>query len=378
MKVIHTSNIQLGRSFANLVGSTMVGSTVGTAGDRLRAAIKTAFVRIIDLALEEKADLVIFAGDTFDTVDVSQNLLDYFVSQVERLGETPAVIMPGARDAYQKGSFWDEWRITRPAANLHLLADNERSVVTLERLSVNVYGYPVRADSDIHRRAPKLSRSGRTKHHVAVVYGTVVCGKKAANYPIYPDDLAEGSFDYVALGGSSEFYDLESLGFSGAYSGSPETLSIDVNAAGQVAVVEIDHGTSIRPAKVGSLVWEEMSISMDSVGDMDDLKLRIAEKSGPDTVMKVTLHGLALLEAELNCRRLHEELSGGFLHLEIIDRTRVLPENVSAVKVQEKTILGQYLRVMVDKINAADGAKKSDLGESLKLGYTLLTGKEIW
>jgi hypothetical protein len=33
---------------------------------------------------------------------------------------------------------------------------------------------------------------------------------------------------------------------------------------------------------------------------------------------------------------------------------------------------------MVDKLKDAEGTYRDDLEESLKMGYTLLTGKEIW
>jgi len=369
MKILHTSDIHLGKSFANL----------GTAGDKLRAGIKTTFVKVIDLALEQKVDMVIMAGDTFDSVDVSQNLIDFFVSQVKRLGNIPTVILPGFRDSWQKGSFWEEWE-NPPAANLFPLMRTEKPYYEFENLSATVYGYPLLAETKPEDSALRVKKFGRSEHQIGVVYGTLVYGDKqgAANYPIYTDNLTEAGFDYVALGGSREFQDFTPLNISAAYSGCPETLAAELNRSGCVAIVELEHGATITPIKVGQFEWKEIDIKMEEVLNLDDLRLKIAALSSPNTYLKVTLQGLALLEAGVDTERLQNELSGGLLHLEIADQTRVLPENVSAVKVQEKTILGQYLRVMVDKLNKAEGAYKTDLDESLKLGYTLLTGKEIW
>jgi len=67
-----------------------------------------------------------------------------------------------------------------------------------------------------------------------------------------------------------------------------------------------------------------------------------------------------------------------FLFLEIIDEMKVLPENVSEVKVSEKTLLGQYIKVMADQIGAASANMKPRLEKSLKIGYALLQGREIW
>lgn len=361
--------MHLGRSFANL----------GTAGDKLRAGIKTTFIGIVDLALAEKADMVIFAGDTFDSADVSQNLLTFFISQVERLGKTPVVILPGSRDCWQKGSFWEEWE-NLSAPNLFPLTRTDAPYREFEALGATVYGCPITSETKPEDSALRIKKFGRSQHQIGVVYGTLVYGDKkaAANYPVYSDDLVAGEFDYVALGGAQEFQDFTALNIKAAYSGCPETLSADLNRSGCVAIVELEHGVTITPVRVGQFEWKEIDIPMDEVLNLDDLRLKIAGLSGTGTYLKATLRGLALLEAGVDIERLQSELGGGFLHLEIVDKTRVLPENVSGVKVQEKTILGQYLRVMVDKLNTADGIYKDDLEQSLKVGYTLLTGKEIW
>jgi hypothetical protein len=40
--------------------------------------------------------------------------------------------------------------------------------------------------------------------------------------------------------------------------------------------------------------------------------------------------------------------------------------------------MGQYLKVMVEKLNNSSGQDKEDLEESLKVGYSLLSGREPW
>ena len=362
--------MHLGKSFANM----------GTAGDRIRAALKSTFVKIVDLAIEEKADLVILAGDTFDNIDVSHNFLDFFVSQIGRLGDAPVIILPGARDNYQRGSFWDEWGLTRQTQNLYPLTDTEKPYIELGGLSTTIYGYPILAETKPDARATRLKRFGRSNHHVAVIYGTLVLNDRQGtiHYPIYPDDIINGGFDYTAFGGNREYQNLSPAGIAGAYPGSPEVLSAGSSKSGHVVVIELGTAPTLKAIKVGELEWVKITIPMETVSDADDLRQKINEKSGPNVIMEVTFKGLALLESGFDVDYLRKELAGNFLYLDIVDRSRVLPENVSEVKVQEKTILGQYLRVMVDKLKKAEGANKNDLEESLKVGYTLLTGKEHW
>ncbi len=156
-------------------------------------------------------------------------------------------------------------------------------------------------------------------------------------------------------------------------------LSPEWKDVGNILSIDLQKDSlNLEPRKVDGFVWKETEISMEAIANLEDLKNRIIEMAGPNTSLKITLSGLALLEAGLNLDHLRDELEDLFLHIEFIDRTRVLPDNISEVKVQEKTILGQYLKVMVDKLNTSSGPKKGDLEESLKIGYTLLSGREIW
>ncbi len=371
MKILHASNIHLGRSFAGLDG----------AGDKLRAAIKAAFTRLVDTALAEKADLVILAGDTFDSLDVSQNLLNFFLSEVRRLDKTPVAVLPGARDPYQKGSFWEEWEVFPPAENLYLLTDQQRPHKEIPSLSATLYGYPVLSESSLDSPLEKIRKFGKASHHIAIIYGNLTHdnAKTGHGHPFHTDDLLSAGFDYAALGGQNAFHDFSYIGLRAAYSGSPEILSQNQPNSGQALLLSLGDGDiGIEPRKIGALEWKEAVISMETIVNLDDLKQRIRELAGPSVILKVRFEGLALFEAGLDTEALERELEQSFLSLKFADQTRVLPENISEVKVHEKTILGQYLKVMVEKLNQAEGAYRDDLDESLKVGYTLLTGKEIW
>jgi len=371
MKIVHSSKTLLGKSFADR----------GINGDKLRAGIKRSFSKVIDLAIAEKADLVILAGDTFDNVEVSEHLLSHFLSEVERLERIPLAILPGARDAYQKGCFWEEWEAFNPLPNLHLLTRTERPYVELQDASVAVYGYPVLAESSPEHQVIRIKRVAKARNHIGVIYGNMSYGKspQTGEYSFASDELKSCQMDYIALGGSDEFHDFTPLGLKAAYSGSTEALSPDRENSRNVALVTLDGARLvIEPRIVGSFQWKNIDIPMETVTGIDDLKSKLNELAGPDVLLKATLKGLTLLEAGLDTDELVSQLENNFLQLELVDQTSVLPENISEVKVREKTILGQYLKIMVEKMNTAQGPEKEDLEKSLKAGYTLLTGKEIW
>ncbi len=135
---------------------------------------------------------------------------------------------------------------------------------------------------------------------------------------------------------------------------------------------------SVELKKTQGFKWHTVDIPMDTIHNIEDLKKRILEFSGQNTLLKVRLTGLTLLETGLNTEQLQSDLEEHFLDIRFEDKTRVLPQNISEVKVQEKSTLGQYFKVMVDRLNQASGAEKEKYEKSLKIGYTLLSGREVW
>lgn len=368
MKIVQSSNIYLGKSFS------------GTSfhGEKLRSIIKSAFTGIIDIARERSADLVILAGDTFDNLDVSQNLLDFFLEEIRRLEQTPVVIIPGSSDPFSKESFWEQWRISPPAANLHILADDESGMVKIPEISCMINGYPSTRVGILKSWPEGLDRDKKYDYHIAVIYGDVSAADDV-EFPVSYERLSSSPFEYIALGGRTGCARMIEGGMKAAYSGAPVTLSPDWNDSGFVLLTELE-GESVKVEQVPleGVKWNEVKISMDTIANIDDLKSLINKYVGETSILKVTLSGLALLDAGVNVDHLREELEAEFLHLEFIDQTRVLPDNISEVKVREKTILGQYLKVMVDRLNNSSGPEKKELEESLKVGYSLLSGREAW
>lgn len=371
MKIVQTSQIYFGKSF----------SDSRLPGDKLRAGVKTVFSAIMDTALKESADLVILAGDTFDSTDVSQNLLDFFVAEIKRLQKIPVVVIPGLQDCFDKKSFWEQWRISPPAENLKVIVGNEKPHVELPDHSAVVYGFPPVTDE---LRAPDLRNVpyvGGYNIHIGIVYGHLSTDNEAQTDKLLLryEQLQSSRFDYVALGGLISSRSFVELGLKAAYAGSPALLNPDWHDAGSILIANLQKGSlNIEKRKIDGFVWKEAEIDMATVANMDDLKRRIMEMSGPNIILRLSLTGLALLEAGLNLEQIRSAVDEHFLNIDIVDRSRVLPDNVSEVKVHEKTILGQYLKVMVDKLNQASGAEKEKIEESLKIGYTLLSGRGIW
>ena len=370
MKIFQTSNIYLGRRYEDN----------SAAGDRLRAGIKSLFANIIDTARDDKADLVILAGNIFDNLDLSQNLFDSFVSEIGRLEEVPVILFPGRNDPYRAGSIWDYWRLMQPSKNLFLLAGKKPMQIDFPKLSLTVYGIPYNSHRSLGHKLGMLKKNKTSQYHIAVTNGGEAGDKKDPDKGISfdPAPFAEFGFNYVAVGDLDGFTDLGNSNVKALSSGSPLVLTPGGQASG-VLLINIEKDSfSTELKKVQGFEWKAVEISMDSIHNPDELKNRVLEYSGQYNLLRVELSGLTLLETDLNIEYIKKELEEHFLDLQFVDNTRVLPENISEVKVQEKTVLGQYLKVMVKRLNSAGEKEREKLEKSLKIGYSLLSGRAVW
>lgn len=368
MKIIHTSDIHLGKKFVGLK----------LAGDGLRAGLKSALSRIIDYTLDQKADLLLIVGNLFDTLEVSKNLQDFVASELARLKTIPVVILPGQHDYNAGSSFWKSWEGYHSQGNIFVF-NGETLYYKFEKLDCTVYGFPYSVEGKRKNYFTELSSKQETKFHIAMVCIGPDDFNNRAREDQHDEPLIEG-FDYVAMGGQPVFMDLSFPGFKAAYGGAPEQLGFDQKEAGHIACVEIDESRNVKLEKVpfGKFIWRTEELKAKEILNNEDLIYKIKEMAGPDSLLRLKFSGLALFEAEVEPEYVQRLMEKEFLYLNIVDEMTVLPENVSEVKVSEKTLLGQYIKVMAEQLNKADGNLKPHLEKSLKIGYALLQGRELW
>ena len=82
-KILHTGDIHLGIKLSGL----------GKSGDKVRASLKDAFARMIDICLESDVDAFVIAGDLFDSNRVSKPLLDFALREIARLLDRGLIVL---------------------------------------------------------------------------------------------------------------------------------------------------------------------------------------------------------------------------------------------------------------------------------------------
>ena len=369
IKILHTADQQLGVKFSGF----------GEKGRQLRQAVKESLKTTVNLALTEVVNLVLISGDLFDSNAVSRNLVDEAVAQLKRLAPIPVCILPGTHDCYDASSVYRRPEF-RDIPNIHIFTD-EITSISFPELDLTVCGRANLSPTGSQSPLTGLEKTNETKYHVAMAHGEMAIeGKFAGDYfPIKGREIAASGMTYIALGHWHRYADFSQGDVKAFYCGAPETLTFEEGEdSGFVLLVSIDESaTRVEKKRVGKYVWRTVDLSVEAFETEEELLQEIQKHADPNTLLRVRLSGLKPVTWDVSEGRLVEELEDLFFHLEVIagDLTTSL-EPIRAAAFPDSTVMGQFLRLMEKRLEAADPADKPVLEEALQRGFALLNGRE--
>jgi len=305
LRLLHTADVHLGARHTDL------GDRAAMQRERQYAA----FVATVDLALSAKVDLVLIAGDLFDSNVQPRRSVERAAAQLKRLVDARIriVIAPGTHDVYDRASIYRAYDFAALAgavgSDLVTVLDPEHPDVHLRALDVVVHGRCFAT-----KRAPAsplkdldVSKDERAAWHVGLLHASIAIEGKTDGdeVVITTDEIAASHLDYLALG----HWHSTSKGKAGkvpyAYSGAPEPVALDQDRAGNVLLVELEahDGTkrvTIEERKVGKTRFERLRLDAAKVASQPALVSKLAEQADPDLVLDVELIGVRPDELDLH------------------------------------------------------------------------------
>jgi exonuclease SbcD len=369
IKILHTADHQLGIKFSGF----------GERGGQLRLAVRESLKTSVDLALAEAVDLVLIAGDLFDSNAVSKNLVDETLRQLKRLDPIPVCILPGTHDCYDASSVY-----RRPEfhhiSHIHVMTD-EIDSVSFEKLELTVYGKANQGPKGTESPLAGLQKTSDTKYHVAMAHGEMAIEGKFSGdyYPVTSGEIAGSGMHYIALGHWHRCADFSHGPVKAFYCGAPETLRFEEGEdSGFVLLVSIDESwTQVDKKRVGKFSWKTIDLTTDDLENEDELIEKIRKYADHNSLLQVRLKGLKPVTWDVSQERLLEALGDSFFYLEVTshDLSTSL-EHIPTADFPETTIIGQFLRLMVEKLETADPSEKPVFEEALQRGFAILNGRE--
>lgn len=206
---------------------------------------------VLDAAHCVGADLVLLAGDTFDSHRQPEELIARAAALIAGAA-VPVVILPGNHDPLVPGSVYQRMGET---PNLHVLGLTHEEAVVFERLDLEVWGRPHRDYVDMIPL--EGARERRTRWQIAMAHGHYepVPDRSTRIRPswlIGDEELAATGCDYVALGHWNRSARVGDGRVQAHYSGSPDYAEsvnvIRLSHAGEVHVSSSPVNGALRRA----------------------------------------------------------------------------------------------------------------------------------
>jgi exonuclease SbcD len=385
LRLLHTADVHLGARHADL----------GNQATAQRQRQFLAFRATIDVALEEKVDALLIAGDLFDSNTQPRRSVERAAAELKRLTDAAirVVIIPGTHDVYDGASVYRAYDL---AALAGLAPDSDRLVVlTPDRPDV-VYGI---LDLAVHgfvfptKRAPRsplagfsAAADGRARWHVGMIHGSLaIPGKTDADEVVFTAaEIAASHLDYLALGHWHSTQRGQTGVTTWAYSGAPEPVAVDQDRSGSVLLVELDdrngaRHVAVEERRVGRTRFDRLEIDAATLASQPALVEQLAGRADPDLVLDARLVGVRREDLDVVADEVERELADRFFRLRVRDASAAaLPDGPLP---PPDTIAGALVRDLEASIAEAEASDRLDesleLRDALRLAHLMLDGHEV-
>ena len=388
LRLLHTADVHLGARHADL------GEQAAAQRERQFAAFQAS----IELAIAEKVDVVLIAGDLFDSNTQPRRSVERVAAELKRLAAARirTVIIPGTHDVYDRASLYRVHDLAALAGSTE--DDDFVTVLTPDRPSVHLGACDVIVHGPVFatKRAPhsplrdlKVSPGDGATWQVGMVHGSLAIPDKTDRDEVVVtrEEIEATGLDYLALGHWHSAQQGKAGATTYAYAGAPEPVAVTQDGAGKVLLVELEEKAGARTVTidervVGKTRFEKLDIDAAGLADQPALVDLIAARADPDLVLDARLTGIRPDELDVSIDEVEERLKGRFLKLRLRDLS--MPALTEGVLPSPDTIPGAFIRNVEGRIAEleADGSEAAitdaaELRDVLRLGRLLLAGHEV-
>jgi DNA repair protein SbcD/Mre11 len=391
LRIIHTADVHLGARHDDL------GEQAAAQRERQFAAFKAA----VDLALTEKVDLFLVAGDLFDSTVQPRRSVERVAAELRRLAEARirTVVIPGTHDVHDRASIYSAYDLAAMAGStgddvMVTILDPEHPSVRLAALDAVVHGRVFATKRAPHSpladmtAAVKAVAAGQppTTWQVGLVHGSIAIPGKTDRdeVVITTEEIAACGLDYLALGHWHSPQTGTAGGVTYAYSGAPEPVALDQDRAGKVLLVELDErdgkrSVAVEERQVGRTTFMKLEIDAATVASQPALVELLAARADPDLVIDVRLVGVRRDDLDLDLDEMEAALAPSFLKVRVRDVS--VPALTEGPLPSPDTIAGAFIRDLEARIRELEAggstAEAAEGRDALRLGRLLLAGHEV-
>ena len=366
LRFLHLADLHLGWSPTRLEGAKR---------REHRARRDDVLRRAVDFALEERLDLVVIAGDLFETHKPAEPLAHATLSELRRLTSAGVALVttPGNHDevTYADSVYHalkDEW------PGVLVMNPTPEHVATFNLKGESVYIYSLAYTGGVtpaHEPLADFPHTGEPGVHIAAFHGTLGSGD-ARSLPLQRAALERAGYDYVALG-HIHLPSVTTLGRTPVvYSGCNEGKGFDDPGVPYWTVVEVEGGRAtpkqvpcdVQPIRV-------LDLDMTALESPEEVEARVSAHAHADTMMRVRLTGS--LHFDYDPDSLEARFASAFYHFEVRDESEALSDALLASWASQRTVLGTFVAQVQAQLGQTESeAERQHLNRTLRYGVRAL------
>jgi len=365
LKILHTADLHMDSPFAAL--------SAGKAATR-RSELRDLPGRIARLAVKEKADLVLLAGDLLDSDSFFCETAEELFGVLRNL-PLPVFIAPGNHDFYPPHSPY-----ARPdlPGNVYVFTKNE-----IEYFDFSDYGFRVFGGAFTDRSSGPLLRKFRTEKKPGVLDVMCLHGEITSSgispedgkyNPVTLQQLADSGMDYVGLGHTHLASGLQRVGRTWySVPGCPEGRGFDETGEKTVNLVELsEEGCTLKALPVSGRKYESLTVDVTDRDPLLTVQMELPEETVRD-IYRIILTGET--DVPVDTAKLYRGLSQYFFELVIKDGTHIRQDLWD--RAGEDTLRGLFLARMRRQYDRArDEEDRLEIEQAVRWGLAALDNRE--
>lgn len=388
MKFVHCADVHIGMEFSlNKLKSR-----------QRKAEVLQSFLKIVEYCRDEAVDILLIAGDLFDSENVEAAVIEQVKSALGSIPQTDVYIAPGNHDAYTLTSPYrdDGW-----SGNVTIFGGTPRVIERADK-GYRIWGCGFESCFVMNRFLMGVRLPKDDLINIGILHGQLVGKSGKSEYNAITDsDIEKSGIDYLALGHVHKQTRVQRIGDTlYAYSGTIEGQGFDEEGikgfyTGELSKLLLGRheliteyvstsrrryyhvNVDVTGAADRAEVADRICRAAQSVTEDDEFAVLLTENRAEDNLYKITLIGDIGEDAAVSVEELSAQLFGKFYYIKIKDNTRLLIDYEELAK--ENSLKGMYTARMLDGIKQqeqAGNAKGAQLyRKALELGIRAFEGE---
>jgi exonuclease SbcD len=212
LRVLHTADVHLDHD--------AYGDARQQAASRERG--RQVFRNIVDLALGDRVDLLLIAGDLFDHNRVPDETVGFVRAELQRL-RCPAIILPGNHDCLRPNAIYDRHDLSAGASHIRVIRGLSGETVDLPEVDALVWGRAMEEHEPGFSPLAGIPGRDARRWCLAMGHGFFYDERQRPerSSPIFAEEIRDAGWDYVALGHHHVRIDVSQGRVVAHYAGAP-------------------------------------------------------------------------------------------------------------------------------------------------------------